>query len=1058
MNATSKLVKAWESKNAKNAAKAGGISLMALSLAACGGSSTPVANAPAPDPVVPVVPVVASPYVLTVATSPDSVTLTSGNDTVDGKTANSFGDKVDVVVDASTTDSDIANIFVTAAPATGSLLQNIETVNVTLGANVTATGVIVGATDINVSATSAAHTLTMASVASGTNINIVGSTVYGAKSAAANLTVDAATANASLDLGVAAGGSTTLDFDGSTATEFTTININSTGGTANTVVLAAIDREQSTDSIVVTGDTDLVIQGTWVTFGAATSSAVEATINATAATGQVAYSSAGDLGTSLILDTTKMTGVDKFILTHAGTKGHSIDGTIKIDDMVSGQSVEINGYASGSAADDLTLELADATSATDSVTLIMNDKLGTEDQHFDDFTVTGINNVTIKSDGLAATTAGTALVNNIADIITTTTGSNLTISGAKKLVVDGTVDELFTTINASLSSGGVDLTMADVAANTTFTGGSGNDRIDLHTKLTYEDKLSGGDGKDTLAIEAGTAAATAVLSNTGTTGNTFGFSGFEVLEINNALDLASSSGDVTVDLTKEAGMNELKITAAVTVAATDTFTVKGDSGLTLEIEGSGDIVGATGEDDFIVTITNAESANTADIVNLVMDQGTSSSDITGIRINGVETLNITESDAHVSNTTTIDDIHGSVLQTINLTGAKSSAGVVAKKVIISDMASTSLSTFNASAHTGALDITGLDNNLSALGATITGAEGINSIRGGTGADTITGGKSADEIFGGNGLDTITGGAGGDTLIGDGGGNKESVTAVIGSGGFTAAADGTSVKIFGATVQKTFVTSTFDTGKEIAAGLADVVNNHAILGKLVTATSGFSGDDGSITVTAKIDGNFTNFDVASLDSAGTLSGESATDGAASSDGVDTINAGTGADFIAGGAGADVINLAVDQQTDTIVIVAGGLGDVITGFESGTNGSDVLVFANDLTLNGTQTATLSSIANNGTVGTNDSFIEITTATAAGGADTAAEIATHLASLTVTAVDDTNSDVVMFAVNDGTDTYIWRFTEDSTNGVQADDLAIAAVLRGVTDIENGDLSFIV
>jgi hypothetical protein len=39
LNATSKLVKAWESKNAKNAAKAGGISLMALSLAACTGSS-----------------------------------------------------------------------------------------------------------------------------------------------------------------------------------------------------------------------------------------------------------------------------------------------------------------------------------------------------------------------------------------------------------------------------------------------------------------------------------------------------------------------------------------------------------------------------------------------------------------------------------------------------------------------------------------------------------------------------------------------------------------------------------------------------------------------------------------------------------------------------------------------------------------------------------------------------------------------------------------------------------------------------------------------------------
>ena len=43
LNATSKLVKAWESKNAKNAAKFGGISLMALSLAACGGGDNDTA-------------------------------------------------------------------------------------------------------------------------------------------------------------------------------------------------------------------------------------------------------------------------------------------------------------------------------------------------------------------------------------------------------------------------------------------------------------------------------------------------------------------------------------------------------------------------------------------------------------------------------------------------------------------------------------------------------------------------------------------------------------------------------------------------------------------------------------------------------------------------------------------------------------------------------------------------------------------------------------------------------------------------------------------------------
>ena len=46
LNATSKLVKAWESKNAKNAARAGGVSLMALSLAACGGSDDTAAVVP----------------------------------------------------------------------------------------------------------------------------------------------------------------------------------------------------------------------------------------------------------------------------------------------------------------------------------------------------------------------------------------------------------------------------------------------------------------------------------------------------------------------------------------------------------------------------------------------------------------------------------------------------------------------------------------------------------------------------------------------------------------------------------------------------------------------------------------------------------------------------------------------------------------------------------------------------------------------------------------------------------------------------------------------------
>ena len=44
LNATSKLMKAWEAKNAKHAARAGGLTLMAVSLAACGGSDDVVVD------------------------------------------------------------------------------------------------------------------------------------------------------------------------------------------------------------------------------------------------------------------------------------------------------------------------------------------------------------------------------------------------------------------------------------------------------------------------------------------------------------------------------------------------------------------------------------------------------------------------------------------------------------------------------------------------------------------------------------------------------------------------------------------------------------------------------------------------------------------------------------------------------------------------------------------------------------------------------------------------------------------------------------------------------
>jgi hypothetical protein len=81
MKTIAKLVKDWEAKNARNAAKASGISMMALSLAACGGGG----SAPAPVVVVEVVPITSA--------------LTIWNDTVAGTTADDVvtGARIDTV-------------------------------------------------------------------------------------------------------------------------------------------------------------------------------------------------------------------------------------------------------------------------------------------------------------------------------------------------------------------------------------------------------------------------------------------------------------------------------------------------------------------------------------------------------------------------------------------------------------------------------------------------------------------------------------------------------------------------------------------------------------------------------------------------------------------------------------------------------------------------------------------------------------------------------------------------------------------------------------------------
>ena len=139
LNATSKLVKAWESKNAKNAAKAGGISLMALSLAACGGSSTTTAVTPVVDTPVVDTPVVDAATSQAFTANLDNLKGGSGDDSFNGVyyanggtgTTAFPGDAVDGGAGADTLNISVAGLSTAAVSINAIRTSNVETVLVT---------------------------------------------------------------------------------------------------------------------------------------------------------------------------------------------------------------------------------------------------------------------------------------------------------------------------------------------------------------------------------------------------------------------------------------------------------------------------------------------------------------------------------------------------------------------------------------------------------------------------------------------------------------------------------------------------------------------------------------------------------------------------------------------------------------------------------------------------------------------------------------------------------------------------------------------------------------
>jgi len=345
----------------------------------------------------------------------------------------------------------------------------------------------------------------------------------------------------------------------------------------------------------------------------------------------------------------------------------------------------------------------------------------------------------------------------------------VTGDAAANLTVDLTGADLETQtseFDASAAGGAITahITKGD-SATATVTMSKQADHLDFNGALANTITLDGGDGADTLELDAtlaySTAAATAGLAQAGA-----GVSNFEVLYLanGNGVDeraLTNNAGVTTVISAAGGSYTKSTALASITQLSTGTFTTTvatdgAADALTLNLVGAG--VSSTLSAANVETLTVASAGLAANTVTMSAAQ---SADLTSITAAGTQGLTLS--------------ISGTSLATVNaaaITGVGSAFSLTAS-------ASTADMTVTASANRPTVALTGTANTITTGSGddTVTGGAYKDVITTNDGDDTITSGDGADNITSGRGADTITAGDG-DVTIDAGIGND---TVVVGNG-------------------------------------------------------------------------------------------------------------------------------------------------------------------------------------------------------------------------------------------------------------------------------------
>lgn len=337
---------------------------------------------------------------------------------------------------------------------------------------------------------------------------------------------------------------------------------------------------------------------------------------------------------------------------------------------------------------------------------------------------------------LALTGTSVATLN----LTSATSTSNFSISnaGGKLAAISFTGDQAttishalttVTTIDASKATAGLNVGSVGVS-DLTFTGGSGNDRLNLVQTLTNLDSVNGGAGTDTIGIDRATELTTANAAN---------IKGFEVLELT-----GTTGGNLDVDtLISNNALTGITVSSAtisggvinINSAAVNNISLTNAAPSTLTFTGKDFVAGGT-SDTATITLDNSatKSATGIDVV-------------TSLTFTNVDLLNIK----------TLSD--GTAAKTIASGNGHSIAGLTATdldKLVVSGTESITIST-GAGTLASEIDASGLTGSAAISISTAAAAVVTELIKATPNADTITTSNAATlttTLYTGGGSDTL----------------------------------------------------------------------------------------------------------------------------------------------------------------------------------------------------------------------------------------------------------------------------------------------------------------